>query len=69
MSVCRVCGCTDTNACMVQLEQQDGAIVETPCWWVDPDLCSGCELAGDRQPEAPLLYDAWGRPIDFGGDQ
>lgn len=27
---CRVCGCTDTNAC------PDG------CYWVEPDLCSSC---------------------------
>ena len=27
---CRVCGCTQNNAC------PDG------CWWVEPDLCSSC---------------------------
>lgn len=30
---CRVCGCTDTAACLV-----DGV----PCSWVEPDLCSAC---------------------------
>ncbi len=30
---CRVCGCTDSQACMTD----DG-----PCHWVEPDLCSGC---------------------------
>ena len=32
--VCRVCGCTDAKACVV-----DGV----PCHWVEPDLCSACE--------------------------
>lgn len=27
---CRVCGCTDSNAC------------EGGCYWVEPDLCSRC---------------------------
>lgn len=66
--VCRVCGCTDVNACTLEAQQGDGAMVLTPCWWVEPDLCSGCEVAGDVEPEAsPLLYDHLGRPIDFGG--
>ncbi len=30
---CRVCGCTEDNACVV-----DGK----PCWWAEPDLCSAC---------------------------
>lgn len=28
--VCRVCGCTEYNAC------------ESGCCWVEPDLCSAC---------------------------
>lgn len=28
---CRVCGCTDDEACW------------PPCHWVDTDLCSACE--------------------------
>ena len=28
---CRVCGCTDDNACM-----------PNSCYWVEPDLCSEC---------------------------
>jgi hypothetical protein len=28
---CRVCGCTDDNAC------------PGGCFWVEPDLCSSCE--------------------------
>lgn len=30
---CRVCGCTDENACMTP---------HGPCWWSDNDLCSAC---------------------------
>lgn len=37
---CRVCGCTENNAC------------EGGCWWVEDDLCSSCVgkvvSAGDR---------------------
>lgn len=31
ISRCRVCGCTDIQAC------------EGGCWWVEPDLCSACK--------------------------
>ena len=31
--VCRVCGCTQNNACL------------GGCWWVDVDLCSSCAEA------------------------
>jgi hypothetical protein len=30
---CRVCGCTDTTACVV-----DGV----PCHWARPEICSAC---------------------------
>ncbi len=33
--VCRVCGCTEDNAC------QGG------CYWVEPELCSACAQAGE----------------------
>ena len=33
-SSCRICGCTDFNACI----QPDGF----PCCWVEDDLCSSC---------------------------
>jgi len=33
---CRVCGCTDERAC----ETPAG-----PCFWVEPDLCSGCLMS------------------------
>lgn len=32
--VCRMCGCTDNNACI----GRDGE----PCHWVTPTLCSVC---------------------------
>lgn len=35
--VCRECGCTDDNACV--LGDDDDAY---PCHWVEDDLCSGC---------------------------
>jgi hypothetical protein len=35
--VCRVCGCTDDNAC------------SGGCWWVEEDLCSAC--AGEAENE------------------
>jgi ParB family transcriptional regulator, chromosome partitioning protein len=35
---CRVCGCTEDDAC------PDG------CWWIDPDLCSQCEVRGKDVP-------------------
>lgn len=39
---CRVCGCTDFNACI----EPDGF----PCCWVERDLCSACAFfaQGDR---------------------
>jgi hypothetical protein len=30
---CRVCGCTDNNACLT---------LGQPCRWFEPDLCSAC---------------------------
>ncbi len=38
--ICKVCGCTEDNACMTP----DG-----PCYWVEPDLCSTC--AADEAEE------------------
>lgn len=38
--VCRVCGCTDLNAC------------PGGCFWVAPDLCSVCyhEMIDEEEP-------------------
>ena len=33
---CRVCGCTESDACIVP--QSPFGV----CWWVEPDLCSAC---------------------------
>lgn len=35
---CRICGCTDADctACM--------KATGSPCWWIEPDLCSACAL-------------------------
>lgn len=34
MGTCRVCGCTENQACY---SHNHGT-----CWWVEPDLCSHC---------------------------
>ena len=33
VKTCRVCGCTDSHACIAS---------EGPCHWVEEDLCSAC---------------------------
>ncbi len=38
--VCRVCGCTDDNACIV--EGGEGEDIISTCYWVEADLCSAC---------------------------
>ncbi|EFQ82722.1 hypothetical protein HMPREF0063_11931 [Aeromicrobium marinum DSM 15272] len=37
---CRNCGCTDDEACW-----------PFRCWWVDDDLCSGCDDGRGRDDE------------------
>lgn len=39
---CRVCGCTDFQAC------------EGGCWWVAADLCSSCSDAPSGDPHGPI---------------
>jgi hypothetical protein len=41
---CRVCGCTDDNAC---LDPEFG-----PCWWVAADLCSHCKATDEGRVRA-----------------
>ena len=41
--ICRNCGCTDDNACLVD----DGNKLRG-CYWVERDLCSVC--AGEDMP-------------------
>jgi len=36
---CRVCGCTDRNACTSE---------EGPCFWLEETLCSACAAAADH---------------------
>ena len=36
---CRVCGCTD-NDCTKCIERTGD-----PCWWVEEDFCSACQLS------------------------
>jgi hypothetical protein len=38
MRRCRICGCTDSNACITE----DG-----PCCWIWEDLCSACDYFPD----------------------
>lgn len=38
---CRVCGCTDTNACVV-----DGLA----CYWIEPGLCSSHQADTPAEP-------------------
>ena len=37
MSICRLCGCTDDNACIEPALYGGGT-----CCWIEPDLCSAC---------------------------
>jgi hypothetical protein len=37
MRTCRVCGCTDDNACVG---------LDGPCYWIEADLCSACRDEG-----------------------
>ena len=41
--VCRVCGCTEDNAC----ETAHGI----PCHWLEPNLCSACSEEGNASPD------------------
>lgn len=45
--VCRVCGCTDEEACVTWSGELAGAVKAT-CSWVERDLCSRCH--GPHRP-------------------
>ncbi len=49
--ICRVCGCTDDNAC------------EGGCYWVEPDLCSSCAEAVVQAPKSDPVHALMGRVI------
>jgi len=71
---CRVCGCTELQACTWVEALGDGRSTQRTCHWVVPGLCSACaqptlaelESFMQREPEPapePLLFDAGGRPL------
>lgn len=39
---CRVCACTDSNACVVAGGGNEVVGILVTCHWVEPDLCSAC---------------------------
>ena len=39
---CRECACTEQNGCIVSAWDPVNLIHVMTCWWVEPDLCSGC---------------------------
>lgn len=52
VATCRVCGCTDDD-CRGCIERTG-----SPCYWVEPDLCSACLTTNDsasREGAAPAL--------------
>ena len=53
---CRICGCTETNACIVDNPEVG---LPVPCWWVEPDLCSNpacvAAAAAAREPIAQTV--------------
>lgn len=42
MNVCRVCGCSDFDACVTMVD----GFLDT-CFWAVPDLCSFCAIIDD----------------------
>lgn len=45
VAVCRECGCTEEDACVVRVPDQAGALT---CWWVEDGLCSACGGQAER---------------------
>lgn len=76
---CKVCGCTDEQACVWFEVLGDGRSIERRCSWAAPSLCSECAAApvpayfrdgkltvdDDVEAPRPLLYDAHGAPLVF----
>lgn len=46
--VCRGCGCTEADACLVQVGHHI-----TGCWWAEADLCIACKEP-ERKVNGPL---------------
>ncbi len=55
LRACRVCGCTDDD-CSVCVQKTG-----TPCYWVEGDLCSACQVSGTTylEPQMPV---GWSPP-------
>ncbi len=51
VNTCRVCGCTDDNACL------------GGCWWVEPDLCSRCAEVDTQETVPDPVHALMGRRI------
>lgn len=49
---CSSCGCTDHDACV---DEPRG-----PCWWVQAELCSHCEITTDDFVERQAVLEAVG---------
>jgi ParB/RepB/Spo0J family partition protein len=43
--ICRICGCSDDNAC---IDKETGE----PCHWVEDDLCSNCESMSVKKKDS-----------------
>lgn len=65
--VCRGCGCTDEDGCLVEVYSLwDGPWIET-CHWVKDDLCSGCR-APEYRLRGPLVDHRVAAPAGTGAD-
>lgn len=45
--VCRVCGCSELDACLEQVSVRSTA----PCAWAEPDLCTACVVKAPPSPQ------------------
>ncbi|MDZ4263780.1 MAG: DNA polymerase III subunit beta [Pseudomonadota bacterium] len=53
VGTCRVCGCTEDNACVVEGRPDTDDDIMTLCSWVEPTLCSSCEEKAADPPTEP----------------
>lgn len=47
--ICRICACSEFDACQVDQLGWRSPTGRLGCWWVEPDLCSAC---ADRDQSA-----------------
>lgn len=52
--VCRGCGCTDEDGCLVEIGFAFGQPWAAGCSWVEDDLCSGC-AEPERRVRGPVV--------------